>query len=75
MLDVDVKDGALGKESFAELEEQHGPLPTTLKCATASGGFHLYFRHPHDGKIGSPSTRRVVSDVLPFGLLFLSTTN
>ncbi len=63
VLDVDVKDGARGLESFAELESEYGPLPATLKCITASGGFHLYFLHPGDGKIGNRAAVRSGIDV------------
>jgi len=44
VLDVDVKGGAKGGESLAELERKHGPLPATLSAETWSGGRHYYFR-------------------------------
>lgn len=63
VLDIDVKDGALGEQSFAELERQHGQLPATRKCVTASGGFHLYFKYPACGKIGNRAAVRAGIDV------------
>ena len=44
VLDVDVKDGALGTESYDELYP--GEEPSTLRAFTPSGGFHCYYRHP-----------------------------
>jgi putative DNA primase/helicase len=46
VLDIDVKDGADGLNSLAQLEEEIGQLDT-YKVATPSGGFHYYFQHPH----------------------------
>lgn len=48
--DVDVKHGAGGLESWAALQAQHGPAPKTRTARTASGGLHVYFRHPGQGK-------------------------
>jgi hypothetical protein len=45
VLDVDVKNGALGLQSLADLERKHGQL-VTLRASTPSGGFHLFFRAP-----------------------------
>lgn len=45
-LDVDVKDGASGRESLEQLQHEHGALPVTLTNATPTGGSHLLFRHP-----------------------------
>lgn len=45
-LDVDVKDGAGGRESLAQLQHEHGALPVTLTNATPTGGCHLLFRQP-----------------------------
>ena len=42
IVDVDVKNGAKGRESLASLK---GITPT-LTCATPSGGWHLYYRMP-----------------------------
>lgn len=51
VLDVDVKDGQVGRESLAALEEQYGPLPPTYEVVTGSGGSHFYFTWPTDGQI------------------------
>lgn len=50
VLDVDVKDGKQGEESFSKLRAL-GPIPDTVEAMTASGGRHLYFLHPNDGRI------------------------
>jgi len=44
ILDVDVKNGAGGRESLAALEAEHGKLPRTFRVRSKSGGTHLYFR-------------------------------
>lgn len=51
VVDVDVKHGAPGLETWAALQAQHGPAPKTRTARTASGGLHVYFRHPGKGKI------------------------
>lgn len=51
VLDVDAMHG--GYESLAELEEQHGVLPETLRSITANGGAHYFFRHPGKGPLGN----------------------
>ena len=48
--DVDTKNGAGGLESWAALQQQHGAAPKTRTARTASGGLHVYFRHPGQGK-------------------------
>lgn len=48
--DVDTKNGAGGLESWAALQGQHGPAPKTRTARTASGGLHVYYRHPGQGK-------------------------
>ncbi|MHB2025092.1 MAG: phage/plasmid primase, P4 family [Elusimicrobiota bacterium] len=45
VLDIDVKNGAKGRESLGELRG----LPPTLTVSTPSGGWHLYFRYPEGG--------------------------
>lgn len=45
-LDVDVKKGKPGRESLEKMQRDNGPLPVTLTNRTASGGWHLLFRHP-----------------------------
>src|SRR5262249_2914503 len=47
VLDVDVKNGAKGRESLAELEREHGKLPATCQQTTKSGGRHLLFKVEH----------------------------
>jgi hypothetical protein len=46
VLDLDIKPGKDGRAALRVLEAQHGPLPTTPKVETGSGGEHLYFSHP-----------------------------
>jgi hypothetical protein len=43
VIDVDVKRGAYGLETLAELEQDHGPLPETCTSRTRSGGQHRWF--------------------------------
>jgi hypothetical protein len=43
---VDVDPGHGGDATLRELEAVHGDLPMTRTIRTASGGRHLYFRHP-----------------------------
>jgi hypothetical protein len=43
VLDVD---GAAGIASMQGLVAQHGPLPSTYRVRTGSGGWHLYFQMP-----------------------------
>lgn len=61
VLDVDhhARDGAPnGFDTLAALEAEHGPLPKTFRVRTPSGGAHLYFRYPTDGRhvITKPNT-------------------
>jgi predicted P-loop ATPase len=51
VLDVDVKKGAPGMETVAALCGVFGALPPTVEAITGSGGRHLYFRHPLDGRM------------------------
>ncbi|MBH0176777.1 MAG: hypothetical protein HP491_02670 [Nitrospira sp.] len=44
VLDEDVKKGKRGDLSLQELIHEYGPLPTTLKARTPSGGAHYVFR-------------------------------
>jgi hypothetical protein len=41
VLDVDPRNG--GDTSLAALEQEHGPLPSTITCRTGGGGQHFYF--------------------------------
>jgi hypothetical protein len=47
VIDIDVKHGN-GLQTFADLENTHGPTPKTLTVATPSGGQHRYFKVPAD---------------------------
>jgi putative DNA primase/helicase len=44
-------DGAKGKQDLGELEETNGWLPVTPTAASGSGGSHLIFSYPTDGKV------------------------
>jgi putative DNA primase/helicase len=44
VLDIDPK--SCGFETLADLEEEHGALPDTLRVQTGGGGRHYYFIHP-----------------------------
>lgn len=44
VLDVDDPD------SLTDLQNRYQPLPDTLTCLTGSGGTHLYFNWPNDGR-------------------------
>lgn len=50
VVDVDTKNGTPGLESWASLQAQHGPAPRTRQARTASGGLHVYLKHPRQGK-------------------------
>ncbi len=43
VIDVDVKDGAPGLESWNRLAEEFPELPQTLSSFTPSGGWHFYY--------------------------------
>lgn len=45
VIDVDVKNGAKGRESLGQIKG----LPPTLTVATPSGGWHLYYVYPPGG--------------------------
>lgn len=61
VLDVDGPDRrphpGKGLEALAQVEAEHGPLPTTLTQITGSGGLHLIFKHPGGklSKVGLPA--------------------
>jgi Bifunctional DNA primase/polymerase, N-terminal len=44
VLDIDVKNGAVGRQSLEELITKHSPLPETLMQRTGSGGDHYIFK-------------------------------
>ncbi len=46
VLDVDPDNG--GNATLDALLAEHGPLPTTYRVRTGSGGTHYYFAHPAD---------------------------
>ena len=43
VIDIDTKQGKLGKETLMALEEKYGRLPETLTVETPSGGLHFYY--------------------------------
>jgi len=45
-IDVDVKDGKQGRESFLRVQKNYGILPDTMVVNTPSGGFHALFLRP-----------------------------
>ncbi len=45
VLDVDVKNGAKGLETLAQLEKEYGSLPTTRMCITATEGRLYHFAY------------------------------
>lgn len=49
VLDIDVKNGALGDDSLRDLEKEHGELPHTVEALTWSGGRHIFFKYPDKG--------------------------
>ena len=50
VLDVDTKAGKVGEDTLAKLVQTFGELPETVETITATGGRHLFFRHPRDGR-------------------------
>ncbi|MFZ5585977.1 MAG: DUF3987 domain-containing protein [Thermodesulfobacteriota bacterium] len=64
VLDVDApKPGreADGRDTLAELERQHGPLPATVEQRTGGGGRQLFFAWPQEG----PPVRNSASRIGP----------
>lgn len=57
VVDVDPRHG--GTDSLRRLEEQHGPLPTTVEAKTGGGGRHLFFRWPEDGQVITSTAGRL----------------
>jgi hypothetical protein len=49
VLDVDPGDGGL--QSLNVLERRNGPLPSTARSRTGSGGVHAYFRYPAEKEV------------------------
>lgn len=54
-LDVDPRHG--GDASLEALEDRYGRLPYSLRQRTGSGGWHIVFRHPGDGRLSNSSGR------------------
>lgn len=50
IVDVDVKNGANGVKSMNAFVEHWGPLPSTLRNVSVSGGYHLIYRVPTEWK-------------------------
>jgi hypothetical protein len=46
VLDIDVKNGVNGYDTWADLVTDHGPIPRTFTATSRSGGGHIYFRWP-----------------------------
>ena len=44
VVDIDVKHGVDGYDTWVNLVLKHGPIPNTLMVQTRSGGAHVYFR-------------------------------
>lgn len=44
VLDIDIKDDNSGTLTIQQLEQRHGPLPTTVEATSGSGGRHLFYR-------------------------------
>ena len=55
VIDVDIKNGAAGDKTLAELQATLGRLPETLTVETPSGGWHFYFAKPVIEHIGNNS--------------------
>ena len=54
-LDVDPRHG--GDVTLEMLESKHGPLPQSLRARTGSGGAHVLFVHPGDGRLSNSAGR------------------
>jgi hypothetical protein len=59
VLDVDVKGEKRGDLTLATLEDEHGPLPETMRVSTQSGGIHYCFRYPQGTKLGNSSEKKL----------------
>ncbi|WP_339645555.1 DUF3987 domain-containing protein [uncultured Porticoccus sp.] len=55
VIDVDIKNGAVGDKTLDELQAKFGTLPETFTVNTPSGGWHLYFKKPGTEHIGNNS--------------------
>lgn len=55
VIDVDPRHG--GDVTLEALETRHGRLPQSLRARTGSGGGHIVFVHPRDGRLSNSSGR------------------
>lgn len=55
VLDVDPRHG--GHVTLEDLETRYGALPTSIRARTGSGGQHVLFRHPMDGRLSNSAGR------------------
>jgi predicted P-loop ATPase len=55
VLDIDPRHG--GDVTLEALEARYGRLPTSLRARTGSGGAHILFVHPRDGRLSNSSGR------------------
>jgi len=46
IVDLDLKPGIDGRESWGDLQSRHGMAPETVEILTPSGGTHLWYRWP-----------------------------
>jgi hypothetical protein len=53
VLDVDVKDGQRGDDTYAALAAEHGAWPDTPRVLTPSGGWHDWYTKPPDVHVGN----------------------
>jgi len=51
VVDIDVKAGKQGEESWRALTRAFGPVPDSWETITATGGRHLWFAHPGRGLV------------------------
>lgn len=61
VIDLDVHDGADGRASLREWEDENFPLPPTVEAVTGSGGAHLLFQA--DGECRNASNAAMAVDV------------
>jgi hypothetical protein len=57
VIDVDVKEGVDGRETLADHEAEHGPLPDTVRAISGGGWSHYYFTAPPGTKIRTDSSK------------------
>ncbi len=59
VVDLDSRDGVSADERLAQLRGTFGDLSVTLMVRTGSGGLHVWFRMPEDGKRVPSSQKKV----------------